>query len=831
MSVTFEKAPTGEPVEPAEDQAAVEVAPAGDVPGAEEGQEPAHQQEMEEPEESGLRGRLPSREQVGERMKAGVGTVRSWIMTEEISEEDLLVRVAERQQADRERAEQELRHQVDRLHQRVVEAEAQAAREASEHGQAGTAGAARRASANVRAELAQVEAQLRRRVEQNQAAALPPSARDVKRARRAKQLQRGCAVVGAVVVGGVLLPIHAPLITPVVMLAAAAALWKLGARPQEQPEQAPVTVAGTGSGRTVLPWQQHGPRPTSGPEVVGAAVEGVPVDLVEHVKMHDERLAQIVGGDAATSQDVAAMTPAQLDAATTVIEALFKAGAITASERAETHVVGPILPKGPGWEAVVDLPRGKAASEAVSKLEKIASALRVDEQQVQMTIERGAVGSHSGRLRLWVADEPNPFRGERASVLIRAQEWDLWNDGVPLGLDARGIEALLRLMWQSWMLGGNPGQGKSFMARLAVAAAALDPTVRLHIVTGKRGPDWDAAEHVAHSSVQGNSMKDVWAVYRLLTDLLVRIQAKGDELSRLHREDPKSCPKGKLTKELSRRKGLELDLLMVDELQELLDAAAEYDIVEVDGEEIIRRKGGRGDGNAKDAIVSRLSRHIRVGRFVASLTVLLTQRPDADSIPSKLRGVASIRSCHQVTDREAAVMVLTNSMVSAGAAPHLIPPFGWEGVSVINLGEHSPHTTLKVDTIELPDFLAICLRGRDLRQANGTLTGFAAQHLARAEERAQKAEAEQQARHGATLILRDTIAVMEAADVDMARTETLAKLLAEHNELRYLGITASQVAERLRKAGAGSTVRLGAFDGLANASGYRLETIREALPD
>lgn len=78
-------------------------------------------------------------------------------------------------------------------------------------------------------------------------------------------------------------------------------------------------------------------------------------------------------------------------------------------------------------------------------------------------------------------------------------------------------------------------------------------------------------------------------------------------------------------------------------------------------------------------------------------------------------------------------------------------------------------------------------------------------------------------------LLADVVTVLRAAGLDRARTETLARLLQDQDPTGYAALTGEEVGRRLRAAGAGGTVKIGAVDGMANANGYRLGDLTEAL--
>jgi len=531
-------------------------------------------------------------------------------------------------------------------------------------------------------------------------------------------------------------------------------------------------------------------------------------------------------GDSPTSVPQAQFVPDVLDASRVslvkgadervrgeadLVKALVHAGVVSASQESETHIVGLIREDGPGWAATIELPRGMKAGEAISRVEAIASALRIKKSRIELRPDTSEEG-HEGRVRLWVANEDNPYGSQKtASPLITAESWDFWNDGIPLGVDARGNRHSLHLLWSSLMIGGIQGFGKSYLARLIGAAGALDPHLNVHLITGKTGPDWAPAKHVAKSYISGASQDKIRQVLALMDKLITEMQAVGDELERLYEEDPKKCPEGKLTPELAREKGLGLTLLVVDELQELLDAAAMMKI-KVDDDPDSRSQGRSG----KDVLVETFARYVRVTRFVGGMGLFVTQRPDAESVPTKLRGVCAKRACFRVKGVASSKMVLGDDAVADGAAPHLLLD-SQKGVFVLDAGVEEGHVTLKADVIELPDYKEINLRGRDLRIKAGTLSGFAQEH------------GEADAAVAATsVLLTDCLFVLDAAGTDRARTERLVELLGAHRPDEYGELTNAQLQKRLRDAGAGTTGKLGPIDGMANPNGYTREQIAAA---
>ncbi|CUW31763.1 hypothetical protein [Streptomyces reticuli] len=490
-----------------------------------------------------------------------------------------------------------------------------------------------------------------------------------------------------------------------------------------------------------------------------------------------------------------------------LITALVKASIISEAQRDETHVVGIVQPAGPGWTATIELPRGMKAAAATSRAEELASALRVKKSQVEMRADTSEDG-HEGQVVLWVANEPNPYGGKPIpSPLLTADRLDFWQYGVPLGTDARGGRHVLELVWCSILLGGLPDYGKSFLARLVAAAAALDPSVTVHVATGKAGPDWAATKQIAHSYVAGNTPEKVLAVLDLLNSLIADMQEIGERLEQLSEEHPEQCPEGKLTPELAELWKRGLTLLIMDELQELLDAAAMMKIKTDDDPDSKDR--GR---NGKEVLVETIARYVRVSRYAGGMALLITQRPDATSVPTLLRDVCRKRACFRVKGAASSRMVLGDDAVAAGAAPHMLLD-AQKGVVVLDQGGEEGHVTLKTDFMTIPEFREICLRGRQLRIDAGTLTGFAAKYgtAGRATEGGE--------------LLADCIAVLDADGVDRARTKRLVELLAAHRPDLYQNLTETDLQARLRAAGVGGTRKLGPLDGLANPNGYFREQL------
>jgi hypothetical protein len=613
----------------------------------------------------------------------------------------------------------------------------------------------------------------------------PITRRDVNRLRWRRRLTR-IGIVLAAGYGALTVAFHTPVIAPLELIGALAAVWIAGrpADADDDQEQADAE-SGVDGGAVPAPRQE---------------VELVP-PFVTPVTLAKRDAARVRG---------------EMD----LIKALVKAGIIKADQTEDTHVIGGMHQDGPGWSTVVELPRGVEAAAATSRVGALASALRIKSVRIELAADTSDDG-HEGRVRLWVANSDRPFgTGMVRSVLVDAPAWDFWQQGVPLGADARGTRQTMHLLWASLLIGGLMGYGKSYFARLIAAAAALDPSVRIVVLTGKSGPDWAPLKHVADKYIAGNSPATLREGLSLMDSLISEMDDKGQELERRFEEDPASVPEGKITPQMvaaDRRMGPVL--LVVDELQELLDGAAMLRVtVDEDDDLGDGGKGGRTPTrNGKDVLVETFARYVRVSRAAGGMGLFVTQRPDANSVPTALREVCAKRASYRVKGDRSAKMVLGDDAVAGGAAPHMLTEDS-KGVVVLDQGGQEGHVTLKADVITVAEFRDICLRARDLRAAAGTLTGFAAEY-----------GAADLAATDARGLLTDALDVLDREGVDRARTDRLVELLTAHHGARYEGLTGAQLQARLRDAGAGTTRKLGPIDGMANPNGYTREQIDAAL--
>ncbi len=484
--------------------------------------------------------------------------------------------------------------------------------------------------------------------------------------------------------------------------------------------------------------------------------------------------------------------PVQLELSADMLTDALRAAGLVKTD-ATPQLVTPPLRDGNGWAVTLDLPRGggKTAADVIVKRDTVAAELGVDEIQVIMSRVRAAAGGHAGRLTVWVADDDPYLGAPNPSPLISVETFSVW-EPIPFGRDARGRRILLYLMWQSMFFGGLPRRGKTFAQRLPSAAGVLDAYVRHYVADGKGGADWRPMRGVAHRLVIGAEDEAIERFLAMLDELITEMGRRFAVLGTL----PTSvCPEGKLTPEISRRYDMPVIFITIDELQEYLSAMP---------------------GPVKEETVEKLARLARRAPAAGFILNAASQRPDADSVPAKLREIITYRYCTQVVDRTSSDMVLGKGKAAQGADASILSE-DHKGVGVLVTGPGS-FEIVRCDYMDLPSFAQVCARGRALRVAAGTLSGDAATDAVAAAEAA-----------GVQIpaVLADVLYAMHG--VERMHTSTILARLTNMDDDAYGDYTPERLAEELERAGVQRSGRQVKVEGV-NLAGYRRADLEAAIP-
>ncbi|MEU0587240.1 FtsK/SpoIIIE domain-containing protein [Streptomyces sp. NPDC006132] len=456
-----------------------------------------------------------------------------------------------------------------------------------------------------------------------------------------------------------------------------------------------------------------------------------------------------------------------------------------------TCVMGPVR-DGRGWAVIFDLPKGggKTAADVLAKRTAIAAELGVDEIQVIASRVRAAAGGNAGRVSMWVADD-DPYLGDPVpSPLVKAETFSVW-DPIPFGQDARGTRITVPVMWQSLFFGGLPRRGKTFTQRLMTAAGLLDPYVRHYVADGKGGADWMPMKAVAHRLVMGAEDDAVEALKSMLKELLAEMERRFVLLRGL----PVSvCPEGKLTPAIVEKYNLPVIFVTIDELQEYFTAMERDD---------------------REQVINDLCRIARRGPAAGFICNFASQRPDADSVPTKLREIITLRYCTQVVDQTSSDMVLGKGKAAQGADASVLSE-DHKGTGVLVTGPAS-FVTVRADFLPGPGFSELCQRGRTLRQKHNQLTGDAVQDVTAAADQA-----------GLTIaaVLSDCLTLMRHT-ARMHTVDLLQRL--ENLDPEYGDWDAERLARELEDAGVKRTTKQVNIGG-KNLAGYRREDLEAAVP-
>ncbi|GAB3172372.1 FtsK/SpoIIIE domain-containing protein [Myceligenerans halotolerans] len=417
-----------------------------------------------------------------------------------------------------------------------------------------------------------------------------------------------------------------------------------------------------------------------------------------------------------------------------------------------------IFPATGGVEIHIDLPPGATAADVIERKERLAAALR---RPIDCVWPEGNPKAHPSRLNLYIADKA---LSERGVVPFKYRLKGTTNvfEALEIGQDQRGRPVTTSLMYNNVLVGGLPGMGKTFLLRVLIMAAALDPRTELHIHELKGTGDLLPFAPIAHVCRSGDDPDDLAA---LVADLKA-VHAEMRRRAKVIRSLPRSVAlESKVTDELaavSNPYGFKPLLLVIDESQLGFKAPEVEPLVE----DIKRR-----------------------GRALGIMGILATQRPNKDAIPTSISALISLRACLRVGDQTTNDMVLGTSMYKAG---HRATIFSQEDKGIALLaGEKSDPQLVRAAYIdgELAD--KIVERARAVREARGLLTGEAAGEIAADTDH--------------STILDHLIAVWPETDPEWPNgkiwSSVLAERLAEHKPALYEGWTGPQVTAAVKPHG------------------------------
>ncbi|MFJ2180824.1 cell division protein FtsK [Streptomyces anulatus] len=356
----------------------------------------------------------------------------------------------------------------------------------------------------------------------------------------------------------------------------------------------------------------------------------------------------------------------------------------------------PITRDGPGWRAEGDLPYGVTVTDVIDKRDKLASGLR---RPLGCVWPEAVPDEHTGRLVLWVGDQDMSTAKKPKWPLLTSGTVDLFNP-IAYGTDQRGRWVDITLMYIAGVIGAIPRMGKTFLLRLLLLIAALDPRAELHTYdmkgTGDLDPVGSAVSHRHAAGDDDESIDYALADWRALREELRR-------RVKVIRSLPRDiCPENKVTSALADKRSLGLHpiVIAVDECQVLFEHP---------------KHGGEFEEIATDLV--------KRGPATGIVFLAATQRPDAKSLPTGISANASARWCLKVMGQTENDMVLGTSAYKRGIRATM---FAWgdKGIHYF-IGEGSDARIVAGTYIDGPGADLIAARARKQREAAGRLTGYA----------------------------------------------------------------------------------------------------------
>ncbi|MGI5225716.1 hypothetical protein [Actinoallomurus sp. CA-142502] len=136
---------------------------------------------------------------------------------------------------------------------------------------------------------------------------------------------------------------------------------------------------------------------------------------------------------------------------------------------------------GPGHLAIIDLPYGVEASDVTARRGRLASGLRLPLDYVWPEPAPG----HTGRLALWVGSEHASQMRQSAWPLLKGSRVDVFKP-FPFATTPHMDVVNASLMYGNWLLGGQPGSGKTLALAVDVGPHSVAHVDWLHSMSCDR---------------------------------------------------------------------------------------------------------------------------------------------------------------------------------------------------------------------------------------------------------------------------------------------------------------------------------------------------------
>ena len=407
---------------------------------------------------------------------------------------------------------------------------------------------------------------------------------------------------------------------------------------------------------------------------------------------------------------------------------------------------------GNGTYAQVRLPMGVTAGMVADRRDRLAANLGRAKLETWPT-----EGGEAGLLDLWVADRGVLGRGAGRWPLLDDGQVDVF-DGVPFGRSQRGQLVAAPILERNYVIGGQPGQGKTSAGRTLCLGCVLDPSVELRVFVFAANPDFDPMTPRLARYVKGDDDDAIEAGLTELRWLREEVTRRGRLLER--------AGAAKVTRSLADRvAGLHPMVVVFDECHELFEH---------------RDYGAEAGGLAV--------RVVKKARKCGITCLFLTQSPTARSIPRDLT-----RNCTGGVAFAVADQVANDGLLGSGAyrqgirATELRP--GDDRGTAVTVGLTANRFEL-VNTFYVP-----------FDEEDDQVTPVIARAMALLAERGQSmlSSSDPAPEPAPADHLADIRTVLQGEP--RVRTQVVLARLAQHNPAEYEGWTFQRLTEVLAEAG------------------------------
>lgn len=391
-----------------------------------------------------------------------------------------------------------------------------------------------------------------------------------------------------------------------------------------------------------------------------------------------------------------------------VIDALCRIGvpgmtlAVNDRVKEETRVRAPgVARSARGYTIEMELPPGITAAAVMDKREALAGALR----RPLGTVWPSKAKDHPGHLRLFLSDVPMATAPQSRWPIAKGLPIDIF-EPFPMFTDEEGEWVDITLL-DHVAMGGASGFGKSVGLRQLGVALTFDLRTRIYVFDGKISGDLDPVRKVAHAYFEGADPDDIAEQLSALKGIETEMRRR----SRFLRDLPVEERSPKVTSTLaSKYRGLSPIVVLIDECQELTEYGT---------------KGNKPEMKIRDEFRAVLTRISRLGRSAGIHVVFVSQKPDADVLPSAIMGNCSVRVCFKVTEQVHNDQILGTGAYKSGLKATL---FSQEDRGLAWLKASGDPQVVRTwsEMVELGTAVELVEKAYALRAEAGLLTGQAA---------------------------------------------------------------------------------------------------------